>query len=427
MKRWRRVAATVVVGALLLFALRAFVGDVYAVRSASMEPCLHGGQDGEWVLVRYGARREPRRFDLVVFERPGEPAPIVKRVLGLPGESLQLVEGDLWIDGQRLPADAQRPPWVLLFDSGKQPLSAWFDFKPEPFGPWRRGWAPLAEGSLAPPPPPAGPDEPWRLEALALLPGDNAGLMFFDQEATTGYLDGSGRSVAQPIEASDLALEVELCATQVARRGELRLRLLEKGDFFQARLCLNAEGPIEVLLEREPGSAGQLADLLARGELPRSLFGALPSQPDPSFAAELSAPPAGPWVQLAFENRDDHLRLRLDGREVLSARYEQNRPYPGILPPGRQSVGPRAAFGGAGVQAAFRGVRLWRDQQWLSSSVHGPHGSATRLTLGPDEFFVAGDNSFDSTDSRYFGPIPRRALLGRPLAVCWPPSRWRWL
>jgi hypothetical protein len=249
--------------------------------------------------------------------------------------------------------------------------------------------------------------------------------MFYDKEATTGYRDGSGASVAQPIEANDLLLEVEVCVAQIARRGELRLRLLEKGDFFQARLCLNAEGPIEVLLEREPGSAGQLADLLARGELPRHTFGPLPSQPDGSNAAELTAPPEGPWVRLAFENRDDRLRLSLGGREVLSARYEQNRPYPGILPPGRQSVGPRAAFGGAGVQAAFRGVRLWRDQQWLSSSVHGPHASASRLTLGPDEFFVAGDNSFDSTDSRYFGPIPRRALLGSPLAVCWPPSRWR--
>ena len=429
MSRWRRVGLTLALGALGVFALRAFVGDVYAVRSGSMEPCLHGGQDGEWVLVRFGLGRDPKRFDLVVFERPGEPAPIVKRVLGLPGESLQLVEGDLWIDGRRLPPEVPRPPWVLLFDSDRQALSAWFDYKPEPFGPWRRGWASPGDGLPPPPPPPAGPGESWRLEALGLLPGDNTGLMFFDQEASTGYLDGSGRSVAQPIEASDLALEVSVCVVMLARRGELRLRLLEKGDFFQARLCLNAEGPVEVLIEREPGAEGQLADLLARAELPRETFGPLPSLPDPTGvgAPELSGPPLGPWVRLTFENRDDHLRLLLDGRELLGADYDQNRAYPGILPPGRQSVGPRAAFGGAGLQAAFRGVRLWRDAQWLSSSVHGPHGSASRLTLGPDEFFVAGDNSFDSTDSRYFGPIPRRSLLGRPLAVCWPPSRWRWL
>jgi len=38
---------------------------------------------------------------------------------------------------------------------------------------------------------------------------------------------------------------------------------------------------------------------------------------------------------------------------------------------------------------------------------------AQQITLGPDEFFVLGDNREHSRDSRYFGPLNRRYLIGR--------------
>jgi signal peptidase I len=38
---------------------------------------------------------------------------------------------------------------------------------------------------------------------------------------------------------------------------------------------------------------------------------------------------------------------------------------------------------------------------------------AQQVTLGPDEFFVLGDNREHSRDSRYFGPLNRRYLIGR--------------
>jgi len=44
-------------------------------------------------------------------------------------------------------------------------------------------------------------------------------------------------------------------------------------------------------------------------------------------------------------------------------------------------------------------------------------------TLGPDEYFMLGDNSAHSYDSRYWGPIKRRAIIGRAVCIYWPLGR----
>lgn len=56
------------------------------------------------------------------------------------------------------------------------------------------------------------------------------------------------------------------------------------------------------------------------------------------------------------------------------------------------------------------------------------------ITLGPDEYFMLGDNTSISYDSRWWsvaatghqiGAVPRSELMGRATAVYWPPARWR--
>jgi signal peptidase I len=85
--------------------LRTHVAEPYTVAKTSMEPRIH---DGDRLFVNKLAFRtgEPSRGDVVVFDTTDVPgsgdAPgttLVKRVIGLPGEVIQALDGDVVIDG----------------------------------------------------------------------------------------------------------------------------------------------------------------------------------------------------------------------------------------------------------------------------------------------------------------------------------------
>lgn len=50
-----------------------------------------------------------------------------------------------------------------------------------------------------------------------------------------------------------------------------------------------------------------------------------------------------------------------------------------------------------------------------------------KITLGKDEYLVLGDNTRNSFDSRYFGPIKRTSILGKVIYICAPADRKRWI
>jgi signal peptidase I len=45
-------------------------------------------------------------------------------------------------------------------------------------------------------------------------------------------------------------------------------------------------------------------------------------------------------------------------------------------------------------------------------------------TIDPDHYFVLGDNRNNSSDSRSFGSIAAKDIIGRAWLVYWPPSEW---
>jgi len=68
---------------------------------------------------------------------------------------------------------------------------------------------------------------------------------------------------------------------------------------------------------------------------------------------------------------------------------------------------------------------LWPGIELVKRVLGGPGDPALPdgRPLGPDEWFVVGDNHDASTDSRSFGPVCRRAISGRVRFVYWPPAR----
>jgi signal peptidase I len=48
-----------------------------------------------------------------------------------------------------------------------------------------------------------------------------------------------------------------------------------------------------------------------------------------------------------------------------------------------------------------------------------------KLVVPPDNYFVLGDNSGSSKDSRYWGFVPKDNILGSAMVIYWPPQRIR--
>jgi len=102
---WKRFALdileTLVLAVVLYFGINAVSARV-RVDGFSMRPTL---QDGEYILVNKLAYKtgEPKRGDIVVFVFPMNPQEdLIKRVIGLPGESVSVHEGVVTINGVML-------------------------------------------------------------------------------------------------------------------------------------------------------------------------------------------------------------------------------------------------------------------------------------------------------------------------------------
>ena len=88
------------VAVLFCFFLITFVAQAFRVQGTSMLPLLH---DGERIIVnKFVYRFQPiERGDVVVFWYPRDPSvSFIKRVIGLPGDTVELRSGALYVNGR---------------------------------------------------------------------------------------------------------------------------------------------------------------------------------------------------------------------------------------------------------------------------------------------------------------------------------------
>ncbi len=91
------------IAVLFCFFLITFVAQAFRVQGTSMLPLL---EDGERILVnKLVYRLQPiERGDVVVFWYPKDPAvSFIKRVVGRPGDSVEIKRGALYVNGQLVP------------------------------------------------------------------------------------------------------------------------------------------------------------------------------------------------------------------------------------------------------------------------------------------------------------------------------------
>ena len=105
---------SIAIALIIWFIVRSLLIEAFRIPSGSMENTL---LIGDFLFVNkalYGAEipivhkrlpafREPERFDIVIFDSPEEPGiNVVKRVVGLPGDTLRMVDNVLYVDGRNL-------------------------------------------------------------------------------------------------------------------------------------------------------------------------------------------------------------------------------------------------------------------------------------------------------------------------------------
>ena len=89
---WSFIVAFIIVGGVYFF-----LGRPFTVSGASMYPTLHNGD--RMVLSKVG---DIHRFDVVILKAPDENVEYIKRVIGMPGDTVKMKSGVLYINGKKV-------------------------------------------------------------------------------------------------------------------------------------------------------------------------------------------------------------------------------------------------------------------------------------------------------------------------------------
>lgn len=327
--------------------------------------------------------RAPQRWEVVVARNPEDAAELcVKRVAGLPGETLALRDGNVLVDGAIFVKSLDQQH--LLRQLVHREISNSHRWQPAETTHWRWNgsdwqhevWRPNLQRSNPQRPNPQRPNPQRRS---------------MQQDDAIDWLR------YQHPRAKPLTDDVTYNA------GLTRQLNLVDEFMLSAELMVKGEGTLGLALN--DGTARATVTLqLPGGELTLSESGQRGSTTQLAMASRQRL--ALGKVLLEFSNFDGQLLLTIDGR------VELRRPWPITKAAGTDSP---VSIGVQGMEVWLDELKLYRDTYHCTRAVDSRPPLIGGWLLGAEDYFLLGDNSPISLDSRRWGPVPRRLLVGRLL------------
>jgi signal peptidase I len=108
----REIGETVIPAVIIALFINLFLAQATQVLGQSMEPTLHSSQRVVIEKVSYRLHG-PRRGDIVVIDSSDQSEMLIKRVVGLPGETIEVKNGRAFING-----DLLEEPWTVRQGGG---------------------------------------------------------------------------------------------------------------------------------------------------------------------------------------------------------------------------------------------------------------------------------------------------------------------
>lgn len=365
--------------------------------------------DGDRLLVQKFLYefRSPRRWEVVVFQSPHEPSrSYVKRVVGLPGESIQIVSGDIYINGSiaRKSISERRAARVLVYDNDYPPADAdkfprWTPRRGAFRGPSRSGWmiagTTLKRDRLEKNDPQiAGSPMNRHMRLIDWLEYHH----FAPDRTAYGpirdFYSYNGGDLTAENHVDDLMFEGEFAVEPGV--DAIWIRLIGGGGKQTVRIPVDGRGAIEATTDGRSRSVKHALHGIG------------------------STPPGKPrWRKIEASTFDREFTVLLDGEPLFDPIVDDAAP--GF---GKVSAGAPLSIGVEGTgRVVVRGVKLYRDLYYTPNLLQTPRRSIAvekPYKLGPDEYFVLGDNSPISNDSRFWPKSPvihGDDLIGKPFLV----------
>jgi signal peptidase I len=355
--------------------------------------CVSSGGDRVLVEKFMYELRNPRRWEVAVFHFPGEPSQAyVKRVVGLPGESIAIFAGDVFANRRivRKSLAELRAMRLLVHDSRYRPADSekfprWLFQKGTRYRWLESGWRQEAGGFVH-----RAVDAPGRAadDWLVYKHWDPSRARYGPVRDFYGYNGGELRAEN---EVRDFAIEARLQVGDSVDSISVALRA--GGDQFLVRIPVKSRGPIELVRnDRRVPISNTHAPFQETASWPRT-------------------------VSLEAAACDQRVQVAIDG-QLLFDPFDYDDPARGGV--GTESPIALGVRGG-GMEVAD--LRVFRDVYYTSSLANTPrhsHGTRGEVRLGSDEYFVLGDNSPVSNDSRFWaeGPVVKGSMfVGKPFLV----------